>query len=347
MGTRYGVAVNARQMSLVETVVAGLTAPMTEDEEQAWRSPPYPTPANLAPIRDRLISELADRVLDGAEDGGPPVATRVQSPVTRLRSEARLAVRRDVFDVADAATVLLAAGAFDEDDIRLLLEHLPSYSGFHLQLVRGEIAGGDLDRARARASTMERPWIGYRAVGAALAEAGDARGFFAEWKHYNSRQDRNGMVDLKRTLVSGVAKRDGWQAALKVVGDKRIGPDFTFYVFDGLPSDDVDGRLRLFAGDAAGVLTETDEVSLLARAVREASGWNPTHDHPALAGILDRILAVGPDDKTTMRWRDGELFRLWPAIGEQATLDRVRKAVRTPNIKRELKVLARNLRPLA
>jgi len=44
-----------------------------------------------------------------------------------------------------------------------------------------------------------------------------------------------------------------------------------------------------------------------------------------------------------MRWRDGELFGLWPAFGEQATLDRVRAAVRTPQYRRELKVLARDL----
>lgn len=44
-----------------------------------------------------------------------------------------------------------------------------------------------------------------------------------------------------------------------------------------------------------------------------------------------------------MRWRDAELFDLWPAYGEQATLDRVRKAGRMPNYRRELMVLARDI----
>jgi hypothetical protein len=44
-----------------------------------------------------------------------------------------------------------------------------------------------------------------------------------------------------------------------------------------------------------------------------------------------------------LRWRDADLFVLWPAYGEQATRDRVRATVRTPRYRRELTVLARNL----
>jgi hypothetical protein len=89
-----------------------------------------------------------------------------------------------------------------------------------------------------------------------------------------------------------------------------------------------------------------DECGLLSRAVRAAAGHNPERDHPLLPGIVDRIIAVDPTtDKTTMRWRDAELYGLWPAYGEQATLDRVRAAVRTPQYRRDLKTLARNLTP--
>jgi hypothetical protein len=184
-------------------------------------------------------------------------------------------------------------------------------------------------------------WVGYREIGAAHAAAGDAAAFFAGWKRYNAREARNRMADLKRTLVSAVARRQGWQAALAVTSDKRIGPDFARYAFDA--ETDVDGLLALFSADAAGVLTQADELVVLVRAVCAATPRNPDRDHPRLAEILDRIIAVEPSTKDTMRWRDGQLFRLWPAIGAQSTLDRVRKAVRTPSIKRELKVLAREL----
>lgn len=76
----------------------------------------------------------------------------------------------------------------------------------------------------------------------------------------------------------------------------------------------------------------------------DATGKDPERNHPALDGIVDRIIAVDPGtDRATMRARDGLLFHLWPAMGEQATLDRVRKAVRTPTIRRELTTLPRNL----
>ncbi|WP_280249313.1 hypothetical protein [Nocardia abscessus] len=79
--------------------------------------------------------------------------------------------------------------------------------------------------------------------------------------------------------------------------------------------------------------------------IKIAVGWNPQDDHPMLGSVVDRLIAVDPVvDKATMRRRAGKLFGLWPAIGEQATLDRVRKTVLTPSYRRELTVLARNLR---
>ncbi|MFE3190846.1 hypothetical protein ACFXHA_17680 [Nocardia sp. NPDC059240] len=40
-----------------------------------------------------------------------------------------------------------------------------------------------------------------------------------------------------------------------------------------------------------------------------------------------------------------ELFALWLAIGEHKTLDRIRKAIRTPSYRRDLTVLPRDLQP--
>jgi hypothetical protein len=72
-------------------------------------------------------------------------------------------------------------------------------------------------------------------------------------------------------------------------------------------------------------------------------GVAPSATTRSCGGIVDRIIAVDlATDKATMRWRDAELFALWPAYGEQATLDRVRAAARTPRYRRDLMVLARD-----
>jgi hypothetical protein len=145
-------------------------------------------------------------------------------------------------------------------------------------------------------------------------------------------------------LVTGTARAAGWRAALAASEDPRVGPGFARFAFCTL---DIEDLRRVLTGEAAGVLSETDELTVLADAVRIASGHNPGHDHPHLAEIVDRIIAVDPaTDKATMRWRDAELFGLWPAFGNQATLDRVRAAVRTPRYRRELKLLPRNVHEL-
>ncbi|PSK86928.1 hypothetical protein CLV63_13345 [Murinocardiopsis flavida] len=220
------------------------------------------------------------------------------------------------------------------------------YRGALGQLVLNRAQAGDLEGARAEADLIGAySWTGYRDIAAVLADGGDVRGFFADWKRYAAVRSRDWMTDLKRRLVIGVARNEGWRAALAVTRDRRLGPQFARYSFSALPEDDVEGLQRLLEGEAAGVLPEQDELSLLARAVRAATGDAPERDPPLLGAIVDRIVAVDPaTDKDTMRWRDGELFALWPAYGEQATLDRVRKAVRTPYYKRELRRLARDVR---
>jgi hypothetical protein len=331
-------------MDIAEVILAGLEAPMTSEERDAWRTPPYRLPPSLVPLQQWLLTELGAH-LPGDGDAGAAhqdVTTRVRSSPIELRSLARRLWRAESFDVADTACALLAAGVLHASAAERIAGRLPPYSGFRRQLVRNSLATGDLVSAGEHAAAMgPNAWVGYREIGAAHAAAGDAVAFFAGWKRYNAREARNHLAELKRTLVSAVAHRQGWPAALAVTNDRRIGPEFALYAFDA--EADVDALLALFSGDAADVLTPTDELVVLARAVRAATPRNPEHDHPRLAEILDRILAVPPSTKDTTRWRDGQLFRLWPAIGEQSTLDRVRKAVRAPSIKRELQVLARDL----
>jgi hypothetical protein len=241
------------------------------------------------------------------------------------------------FDFADAACGLLAVGVLADADVEALAGFLPSYCGIRRQQVLNRLRAGELARARAAADGVP---VAYRDIGAWLADRGDAAEFFGDWKHYEAGRDRHGMAELKRRLVAGVARAAGWQAALAVTEDKRIGPAFARYAFESYPVEDLAGLRRAVAG----VLSELDQLSVLAGAVRLASGHNPERDHPLLGEIVDRIIAVDPTaDKAVMRWRDAELFGLWPAYGEQSTLDRVRAAVRTPRYRRELTVLARDL----
>jgi len=327
--------------SLVSVVVEGLTATVPAAEREAARRPPYPTPAAQAPARDRLLAELA--ALLPATGDGPRTVTRVRGAAVPHRSVVSSLNRPGRFDFSDAACALLAVGALTDADVDALDELLPHYSGIRRQQVLNRLAAGDLPAARDAADLMgDLSWVGHRDIGGALADRGDATEFFAGWKNYAASQDRNGMADLKRRLVTGVATSQGWQAAVAVTRDKRIGPAYARHAFDDFPT--VEGLQEVLAGEAAGILSEMDECTVLAKAVRRAAGRNPTQDHPSLKGIVDRIIAVDPTtDKATMRWRDGELFGLWPAFGEQATLDRVRAAVRTPQYRRELKVLARDL----
>ncbi|MFE3190849.1 hypothetical protein ACFXHA_17695 [Nocardia sp. NPDC059240] len=155
------------------------------------------------------------------------------------------------------------------------------------------------------------------------------------------------MTRLKEQLVAGVARRHGRQAAQQVTADKRIGPGFVIETFSGfIDAADVEGLQRVLSGAAAGILPELDELTVLSATLRAATPRNPEYDHPLLDTVVDRLIAIDPTtDRATMRRRDGELFALWPAIGEQKTLDRIRKAVRTPAYRRDLTVLPRDLQP--
>lgn len=322
-----------------ELLVEGLTAPVTEAEREAASRPPYPVPAARIAPRDGVLHLLAAHL--PAVGDGPLTVTRVRGTPVSYRAQVTSLGRPGRFDFADAACALLAVGALADADVEALAGLLPSYCGIRRQQVLNRLAAGELAEARAVAGRIEHDRsVAYRDIGAWLADRGDAAGFFSDWKRYEAGRDRHGMAGLRRRLVVGVAAHEGWRAALAVAGDKRIGPAYARHAFESWPVADLDGLRRAVTG----VLSELDELSVLATAVRLASGHNPERDHPLLGEIVDRIIAVDPaTDRATMRWRDAELFGLWPAYGEQATLDRVRAAVRTPSYRRELRVLARDL----
>ena len=83
-----------------------------------------------------------------------------------------------------------------------------------------------------------------------------------------------------------------------------------------------------------------DRMHLLILAIRASDRGVVGQDHELLPGVIDEIISLDPlESKQLSRTRDWLLVECWPAIEEQATLDRVRGAVRAPMWKRELKTL--------
>ncbi|MCA2210910.1 hypothetical protein [Nocardia rosealba] len=334
--------------SLKDTLVAGLTLPISDVEREAARTPPYSIPAAVVPIRDRVLEELVSRLPSAGDE--PPTVTRVLSRPRDYRFEVQmLACSQRLFEFADATCALIAVDALTSDEVDSIAPLLPESCGFRRQQVLNRIAAGDLAGARALATRIDDgyAWRAYRDIGFALADRGDVKGFFADWKRYAAGQDRAGMALLKEHLIAGVARHQDWNAAVTVAANKRIGPSFVCHAFTGfVDAADVDGLWEVLTGAAQGLLPELGELALLAATIRQATPHNPERNHPLLDTVVDRLIAIDPTaDKAVMRGRDSELFALWPAIGEQSTLDRVRKAVRTPGYKRELTTLPREMSP--
>ncbi len=59
----------------------------------------------------------------------------------------------------------------------------------------------------------------------------------------------------------------------------------------------------------------------------------------SLTQVLNRVIALDPSEKPTMRARDQLLLSLWPAYSDAKTLALARSSARTPSIRRELTVL--------
>ena len=237
----------------------------------------------------------------------------------------------------EGACILLAGHAFTPDALAPLLDvlHRADVGKVHRQSARRWAELGDLDRAAAEADAMDDlTHIGYRDIGEVYGTRGDSAGFFSRWKTYAASKDRHDMSQRKHRLVSAVARRSGWQAALKVCADKRIGPDFQRTALGELGVDDLEEAL---ASLPPGTVSDSDRLFLLVDAIVAESPDAPAADHPRLPTLLDEIIALDPaSSRDTMRERNWLLQRLWPAYGDQASIDRAHKAARGPSAKAEL-----------
>lgn len=167
------------------------------------------------------------------------------------------------------------------------------------------------------------------------AARGDAAAFLRGWSHYDADCDRAQLQRLKTRLVRAVAGREGWQAALEVVRDRRIGDVFRVHAFEP-PAYGYDDLLTLFGGDAAGVLAEADELHCLVAAAVAESRPRPLTDHHGVDQLLARVTAIDADaNLESMQARDRLLSTLRMAIGSDETLARLRAQIRTPRLRTE------------
>lgn len=286
------------RVALVDLLIDGFTAPNAAAEE---------------PLRQRILRELEDRL--PIEGDGPSTVTRALGPIGSYRDTVRALGQSPSgrFEFEDAACALIAVGAVTAEESDDLVPFLPAWSGFRRQLVLNRIAAGDLDGARSLAAGLddEHRWRAYRDIGAALAARGDAPGFFAELRNYAIARDRDDLAELAKLLV--------------VAGREDSG--------SGAGADVVEGLQRVLVRDAAGLVPELDQLILLSAVIRSVTEPDPQHNHPLLDGVVDRLVAIGASSgPAVVARRDALLVYLWPAIGDHATRDRVREAIRTPGL---------------
>lgn len=339
--------------SPIDVALWVLAYPWTAADDLAARRPPYPVPGALAPRLAQLVAALPA----GSTDRARPASTVDTGRL--LRHERRpyasgadnWSRARFVNRLPRVVLHLIAHGVLTIEDGQRLVEATAGSdplvaARLRQQLLRVHLEQGDLPAAAAAAEQMGAYAAdGWRDIGFHHADRGQTAQLLGLWARYNSRGDRVDLEHMKQALVSNVARIDGWQAAVALCGsERRIGgsclPDAfaSRHPWQWPPLHTVEELLQLFAGGAAGVLDPIDELTCLVDAVRQETPEPPLADHPAVPGLLDRIIALDwAQSKAAMRARDLLLSNLWMALGDKASLDRMVKAVRAPRLRADLR----------
>lgn len=143
--------------------------------------------------------------------------------------------------------------------------------------------------------------------------------------------------------MAAVGRQEGPLAAFRLVEThKRLGDK---YIVAALASAEIapyDDLVQLLEGEFAGYVDESAKCSLLVdQLLRELPSY-PEAEDPRVLPLAERIGQLDVEF-WVRRHRDNQLWRLWPLLADQASLTRIRALVRTPNIRRELAHLPREV----
>lgn len=294
-----------------------------------------------------VVQLVRPAVLAAPDDTQVPVALRPGlTPLAGLRHQVAETNLQWV-GLNDLAVLADAVGLLTEADVDALLATWSERFtwGLRRRRIGHLVAQGRLDDAHAEAELLKEPIVGHRDVGRHLALAGDHERFFAEWPRLEPRRKTAELVELREELVAAVARMEGWRAALSLVEThKRLGERYVFAVLSAGQVAAYGELEQLLTGELGDRLDDTQKLQLLVdqllREVPRAEGEEP-EDARVLA-LAERIGEL-TGDRETVRARDWMLVRLWPVVGAEATLRRIRALIRTPNLRRELTMLPRDV----
>jgi hypothetical protein len=344
-----------RNDELSALVSSAIAAQPSAEAIEAASNPPYPTPPHYAAFEKAARSALQIRFERGGRD--PTCTTRLFERAQRFSDVVRLELTcAREFYVPDAICLLLAGGLIPVATVQEAIGALaPKTCARFLNraIVYRLLADDNVEAAMTACGDPvmgDESWVCWRAIGEYHADRADVKSFLALWSKYGARQDRNWIDDMRRSLVIAVSKTHGWREAVLLTQNKRIGLNGHEYgmLYVALTpvaeSGDTAALRRLFATEASlSDLSEIAQIRLLLNAMQINAPRPPQTDCPELDEVLARIIAVDPTvSKRQSRHRDWLLVDCWLFIGEEATLKRVRAAIRAPIYKRELKRLAKD-----
>ena len=320
-------------MSGIHSVlIEALAYEWTPAEIDASRSPPYANPAAIHRHVAAILAEIDAHL--PAEGDGQLVVLRALSAAQSYRSAAR-GVARGRIVLLDAACLLLSARAISIAQAEAISEHQEPRvaAGLRRQIVVSHLDDGNLESAIAATEACgENAYEAMRDIGRWHARRGDSEGYLRLASKYGSK-NREGLDDMRATLVRQVSLTQGWEAAIALTDHKRIGSAQRINALLPLASEGKLNELEALLAARPEMLDRFDELQVLSAAILAVRGDS---QHPALADHLERIAAIDPStDTKTMRRRDQLLYMLLPGVRTQESFSRLHAAIRTPLLKRD------------
>lgn len=316
-------------------LVDALAYEWTPDEVDASRNPPYVNPASIHSHVAAILAEIEAHL--PPEGDGQLVVLRALSTAQFYRFAAR-DVARGRIELLDAACLLLSARAISIAEAEAIsqTQEPGAAAGLRRQIVVSHLDNGDVEAAIAATQACgEHASEAMRDIGRWYARRGDSKGYLRLVSGYGGGKNRDGLNDMRATLVRKVSLAQGWEAALSLTDDKRIGSAHRVSALLPLTRDGKLDELRALLADRPELLDQLDQLYVCSSAILAIQGEG---EHPALAAHIDRIAAIDASaDKNTMRRRDQLLNMMLPGVRTDESFARLHAALRTPLLKRGAK----------